>query len=128
MKTICLMLLILSAGLALAQDDSSGRMESFEKTLTAGGVKDMCVSRRLYDAGRCTGTIDGAMTAMVRFNDIVLDGTNIHVEYQKHITRGQALRVFIAFVGKHPEVENRAWFAVFRQSLQDSGLATLSTK
>lgn len=90
-------------------------LTTFENTISAGSLLVSCQIPRGFEAGRCLGMVDGWVTAVTEFHP---KGLTI----APNVTRLQVVRVFIAFMNKHPEMENEECYAGLGASLTDAKL------
>lgn len=73
--------------------------------------------------GLCEGTIDGWRNVIDELPVLTPDRrSQIHIDASA--TNGQLIRVFVAYVKAHPEVENKNALLVFTRALRNTGLLT----
>ena len=106
----------------VAQIFSAGELAS-ECEHSAATIGDL----KTVDAndGSCSGRIMGWRNVIDELPVFTPDRrSQIHIEATA--TNGQLIRVFVAYVKAHPEVENKEALLIFSSALRDAGLLTIT--
>ncbi len=120
----------LTVAVLISLSSVSGQTHPLLKVQTAGFVADACKvspkSSTADDAAAsafCTGLFAGWRSVIDEL-PVLTPNCESRLSIDSTAEVGQLLRVFVAYVSNHPEVENKEAFLVFCVALKSTGLMT----